>query len=395
MESAKTRPPKPPHPKHPPTAGNILLVANWDSNVGYAWWLMESFWVAISEHFGEQRHSVLAFPSISVLPEAIANANIQTEQCAFSWENHPTSLSEQLEFIRKHQCEVMYLSDFPLYSLRYLAYRAAGIKKIIIHDHAPGQRSPATGLKRLLKKTLLSIKPISADAVIATSEYIHKRHLESSCIPAKRCYTAANGLPEAEAGIKPADLEKMFGIAKDKTVMLTTGRANTYKGIDFAIRCIAELQKYNKAENLHYLFCGDGPDLEYFKTLAKELDVAHRITFAGRQENIGAIIKAAHFAIHPSKGEVGYSLSILEYMQAGLPVIVPNNPSVCEATEHRVSGLIYQENNINECCEAIDLYASSAEQTAIMGKNARLAIQQQYSLSNTHKALIEAFEKTL
>ena len=30
---------------------NILLVGNWSSDTGYAWWLMETFWVAIARKF--------------------------------------------------------------------------------------------------------------------------------------------------------------------------------------------------------------------------------------------------------------------------------------------------------------------------------------------------------
>lgn len=35
-------------------ASHILLVANWESDVGYAWWLMENFWATIAQYYRAQ-----------------------------------------------------------------------------------------------------------------------------------------------------------------------------------------------------------------------------------------------------------------------------------------------------------------------------------------------------
>ena len=51
----------------------ILLVADCDSNVGYAWWLMGSFWVVFAENDYECH---LAYPTISSIPGSINTALI-------------------------------------------------------------------------------------------------------------------------------------------------------------------------------------------------------------------------------------------------------------------------------------------------------------------------------
>ena len=64
--------------------GNILLVANWDSDIGYAWWLMESFWVTIADHFRQHgMQSYLAYPSITKIPDSITTSDIQTIELDF------------------------------------------------------------------------------------------------------------------------------------------------------------------------------------------------------------------------------------------------------------------------------------------------------------------------
>ena len=58
----------------------ILLVANWDADVGYAWWLIETFWLKISESFSENYKCYLAYPSNSKTPEAIKNSKEATSK---------------------------------------------------------------------------------------------------------------------------------------------------------------------------------------------------------------------------------------------------------------------------------------------------------------------------
>ena len=93
--------------------------------------------------------------------------------------------------------------------------------------------------------------------------------------------------------------------------------------------------------------------LHELKNLSRELDIEGHVTFAGKRQDVKNILPNCNFAFHPSKAEVGYSLSILEYMQAKLPVVVSDNPSVCGATTHNKTGLIYKDNNLGAACDAI------------------------------------------
>ena len=174
-----------------------------------------------------------------------------------------------------------------------------------------------------------------------------------------------------------------------------TRRANQYKGIGFILDCIANLIKSGKTPELHFLFLGDGPDLEHFREQAKALNIADHVSLPGRVNNVAQILPACTFAVHPSKGEVGYSLSILEYMRAGLPVIVPDNPSVCGATINQKTGVIYMEGSEPSCCNAI-LNLSNNDQLRIeIGSIARARQKSLFSLDNCHKLLTSFFKTVL
>ena len=138
---------------------NILLVANWESNVGYAWWLMENFWVTISNHFGKQgKVSYLIYPKITKIPESIASSGIEVSECSFQ-DHSLANLGKLHRFIRSNNISYIYLTDSPPHSLFYLLLRFWGIKKIVVHDHTPGDRTPANSWKRLLTSLMKPKKP--------------------------------------------------------------------------------------------------------------------------------------------------------------------------------------------------------------------------------------------
>ncbi|MCG3169170.1 MAG: D-inositol-3-phosphate glycosyltransferase [Pseudomonadales bacterium] len=371
---------------------SVLLVANWDSGVGYAWWLMESYWAALAKHYSATHDIIMAYPSISTLPDVIAQAPLEAVPFDFRATALPGTL-RQLRFLRSRRVRCVYFSDRRSIDWRYLLFRIAGVRAILTHDHSPGRRSRAAGAKVLLKRLGHRIPFCSVDALIAATEFVHRRHLEVSCAPPSRCFVAPNGLPERPPAAA-LDLVDTFGIPANRLVMVTTGRANRYKGIDFAIRVMAHIVTERRRQDIHYLFCGDGPDLQEFNALAHQLKVENHVTFAGRRDDIREILRACDFAIHPSHGEVGYSLSILEYMEAGLAVVVPDNDSVCEATEHDHSGLVYPDGDTQKAAESIIRLLADAGLRERLGRQAVADITERYSLRLAHRRLIEAAERT-
>lgn len=371
---------------------SILLVANWDSDVGYAWWLMESFWVSLSHTYSNENNILLAYPNITRIPKKIQKAPIRTVQCNFKSRSLP-ALIKILCFLKKNRVSWIYFTDKPSMDWIYPLYRLAGVRAIIIHDHTPGTREAPVSLKKWIKHCLAGTV-FAADGLIAVTEYVRNRHLEVYCFPAEKCMLAANGI-RLGGPVEEVDLQSRFGIPAGRKVMVMTGRANLYKGIDFILHCLSLLVHDRGRSDVHFLFCGDGPDLEYFIELGKELKIDKFVTFAGRCPDVPSILSACDFAIHASKGEVGYSLSILEYMYAALPVIVPSNPSVCGATDDKVNGFIYTDQDTGSAADVIEYLLDNPDVLHKTGENARETVIRDFNLDDTHKQLLTAVTNIL
>lgn len=375
--------------------GNILLVANWESDVGYAWWLMENFWISIANHFSRKKiNSHLIYPRINSIPESIANSCISISECDFR--NHTyENLKKLHSIIKNNNIRFIYLSDSPAFSLFYLLLRAWGVRVIVIHDHTPGERTPARSWRKLLKSTMQSIPLLTADHFIAVTDFVYRRFIDVACIPAGKCSVAPNGIHPLDLdNADPLYAQNVFHIPQDRLIIVTTGRATYYKGIDFFIRCAEELIKHRNLKNLHFLYCGDGPDIDNFKSLVCDLGLTDNFTFTGKRADVRDMLPSCHIGFHASKGEVGYSLSILEYMSAGLATIVPDRKSTREATIHGETGLVYIHDSICDAVEAIISCMSSDYRNSLSSK-AIESVAGKYNINLTNQKLISSLEKII
>lgn len=366
----------------------FLLVANWPSDVGFAWWLMESYWAALANHYHPEYRVVLAFPEVGEIPEVIRDAPIETVEFAFGRGN----AESDLEFLNQFQVRALYFSDRPNIDPRYLRYRRAGVKHIITHDHTPGLRTAPTGLKRLLKWARARIPGIVCDAAIGATEFVRQRTIDTNLLPAEKCFAVPNGLPEPQA-LLPRDPIAEFSLPADAVHMVMTARANPYKGLRFVLDCLAKFRE-TESIDLQFTLLGDGPMLDELQTLAANHGIADACHFPGYVDGVNALLPGFDFAIHPSKGEVGYSLAILEYMRAGLATLVPDNPSVCGATTHGQTGLIFREGNQDACIAAMKALACDPAYRSELGEAARID-EKRYSLANAHERLLEVVQSTL
>lgn len=376
--------------------GNILLVANWKSDVGFAWWLMENFWVQISLLSVEaERECYLIYPKIVGLPDSISSSSVVCEEIDFNDSSLRGSF-RVFSFIKKKNIDVIYLTDKPYFSMRYLIFRMLGVKKIIVHDHTPGNRDVPNYFKRKIKLIRNSLPVVTADALISVTNFVRDRHLYSSCIPDSKIYVAKNGIiPIGRNSELKHYAHNEFNIEHDAKIVFTSGRASIYKGIDFIIECANFLVNVRKIKNVYFLYCGDGPDIDYFKSLSAGYELDERFIYAGVRNDVRELAQSCHIGIQASEGEVGYSLSILEYMSAGLATLVSDNPSVCGSIIDGVDGLVFKERSISSACEAIERVINDDGLRQKLSMNAQNIVETEYNLNHTNRDFIAILKEQI
>ncbi len=368
----------------------VLLVANWKSDVGYAWWLMENFWVQLSVMAeGRGIKSELIYPEIRTIPETIEKSPIEIHTLNYG-QNTLAGFLGLARFILKYRIAYIYLTDKPFFSLKYLMLRTLGVRRIIVHDHSPGERTTSSGVKHLIKCVMNALPWVTADAIIAVTPYVKNRHVNLLCVPARKSRLVTNGI--SPIGRDPAlryYCHDLFGLPHDAIVVLTTARASRYKQIDFVIRCADVLLNRDRIERVYFVYCGDGPDMTRLHDLAQSLHLEDHFLFAGNRTDVTKIAQSCDIGFHPSKGEVGYSLSILEYMSAGLATVLSDNPSVCGATRDGQTGVLYRENVLESACDALRRLIADDDLRRRLGTAAGAAVASDYPIEKTNREFTE------
>lgn len=357
--------------------GRVLMVANYAPDVGFAWWLMEAFWIRFAELAAEREmEAVIAYPVDGAVPAPIDRAAIDLVTMAVPSRGFRNTL-RVLRFIKQRQVRVMYFTDRPFGALNYLLYRIAGVRWILNHDHTPGDRPPARGIKAALKWIWRRLPLINANAQLCVSPFIAKRAVENAMIPPVRTVVVQNGIDAVTGNADPHYAKREFGLPATAIVCVTVARATAYKGLDFLIQAATQCNT-PPLSSVYFVHCGDGPELHRFKQMAVTAGVAHRITFAGRRTDVADILSSADFALHPSHGEA-FSLSVLEYMRAGLVLLVPDTPSVSQAVIDGHTGIIYPAGNVDAMLASLAAVIANKQDRHRIGEAARQSVAEQYS----------------
>ncbi|WP_166259655.1 glycosyltransferase [Marinobacter salicampi] len=365
----------------------VLAVGNFDSNTGYAWKLMERLWCELSVFFQAKAYQTyVVFPTVSEIPECLTEHNCIVEQEDFTARSLGPVI-RQARYLRKRSIKVLYLTDQETSSFRYLVFRLCGVRKIIVHDHTPGVRTPPGSVKRLLKLIINRLPLISCSACFAVSPYVKRRLIEINCVPPSKVYCVTNGIDVTDA--KP-EARKEDGTVR----IVTVGRASYYKGIDFSLKVIRALVFEHGRRDVQYALFGGGPDLEAFKLLAKDLEIEPFVIFHGPVDNVAEKLGTSDIAFHPSKGEA-MSLAILEYMRAGLPVVASDNPSVSSALTDGEDGLIYREGSESSATEVLVRLIQSESLRDRIGQSARAKVEGEFSSSAMVKRFIGALDDVI
>lgn len=142
-------------------------------------------------------------------------------------------------------------------------------------------------------------------------------------------YVVPNGVSVRPSRAPREHWEAKSGI--DSRTIGMTSRLVATKQHDVLIRAIRILHNQPGHEDVRLLIAGEGPTLDGLKSLAEELDVAEYVHFLGHIpiSEVPGFLDSLDVYAHATLGE-GFSISLLEAAEAGVPIVVSDVPGVRE-----------------------------------------------------------------
>jgi 1,2-diacylglycerol 3-alpha-glucosyltransferase len=171
-----------------------------------------------------------------------------------------------------------------------------------------------------------------------------------------------------------------------KPILLFVGRLDPEKNIEEIIHAVALAVR---RVDFHLVIVGRGIKKSALEHLAMELGITDRVIFTGfvPDADLPYIYKLSRCFIISSIAEL-LSLSVLQGMASGLPVIAANLGALGELVHNKVNGYLYSPGDINMIVQYITEIISQDEICAKMGKKS-LEFSYEHDIHKT----VEAFEK--
>ena len=154
---------------------------------------------------------------------------------------------------------------------------------------------------------------------------------------------------------------------QDKRVIITTRTLSALYGIHFLIMALPSI--IEKEPNVRLLIIGSGPQEEELKELVSGLELDDYVHFGGQVPNgqLAYYLNSAEIYISTSKSD-GSSLSLLEAMACGLPLVVSDVPAICEWVQDGSNGYIVPRNKVKPISEKILILLKNKDTALKMGE---------------------------
>lgn len=228
-----------------------------------------------------------------------------------------------------------------------------------------------------------------ASAVVVTSN----RYLENSeeLEPFdEKCHVIPMGIDparfEAPMHEEAEAIQRAFG----KRLVLAVGRLVPYKGFEFLIRSMKDV-------DARLLIIGTGPLHTKLQELIRTCEVSEKVSLIGHVKDIAPYYKAASLFVLPSISRAeAFGIVQLEAMASGLPVVNTDIDSgVPEVSVDGETGITVPPQNAGKLADAINLLLENPELKQKYGLAAVERVRREYSVQGMAERTLQIYEDAM
>lgn len=252
---------------------------------------------------------------------------------------------ERLDVVHTHD-------DRPLIYGQPAAWWAGVPRRIHTHHHG---RLPAISARQ---RWLIRVASRFVPRFVCVSQD-SARYMVEQGVAESRISTLWNGI----------DLTRFaFQGPRQDGVIVTVARLSPEKDIANLLHAAKRLP------TAAFEIAGDGPCRDELIKLANDLGVEGRVTFHGEVRDIPALLARARMFVLPSQSE-GISLTLLEAMARGLPVVTTKVGGNPEVVQPGITGLLVPSRDPEALAGAIGELLRDPERSAAMGRAGRHRVE--------------------
>lgn len=266
--------------------------------------------------------------------------------------NHPALIGRIWAFsrlLRRERFDVVQTHFRDGNIVGVLAGWLAGVRVVISTRRGVPYWSTDTGLR------FLRWLDRHATYFVANSMASKTRFTQAERLPADRVEVIYNGLdPELFRTLDAQErlaLRQQLGIAGDAPVVGIVANLRPVKGLrDFLAAAQLVTRRFPRAR---FVIAGEGEDEQPLRQLTEQLGLQDNVLLLGAREDVPQLLQAFDVGVLSSHFE-SFSNSILEYVAAGLPVVVTDVGGAREVVREGENGFIVPPGDPQQMADRIE-----------------------------------------
>ena len=279
-------------------------------------------------------------------------------------------------WLRREKTAVVHTHNHRPLMYGTLAGRLARVPAIINTKHGAYVFSYMRYLSRL------------ADAIVAVSEDGRRITTELEGAPPRKTLVIHNGI-EVERFHQPDQREPMrasLGLAAGDRVLGMVSRLSAHKDHTTLLKSLAAINRESQRP-AKLLLVGGGELEDDLKELAASLGVAEQTIFLGDRRDVPELLAAMDIFVLSTTTE-GVSLTLLEAMAAGLPVVASQVGGTPEVVVPDQTGLLVPAGDEAALTRALADLLGDPARAVRMGQKGLKRVEDQFSL----KAMTQSYQ---
>jgi glycosyltransferase involved in cell wall biosynthesis len=225
--------------------------------------------------------------------------------------------------------------------------------------------------------------------VIAITEALARFTVERVGLPAEKVEVVHYGLDELPA---PWGENPPVALPDGARVLLAICRLTPQKGLDVAVRALAEVRREHPEAVLVVL--GEGPERSALERLADELGVGGAVFLPGRAGDVAAWLEQAEILVHPVRWE-GFGLALLEAMLAARPTVATSVSSVPEIVLAGKTGVLVRPDDPGALATAVSRLLADRDLAARFGSAGRERARAEFSVDRMARRTLAVYARVL
>lgn len=260
---------------------------------------------------------------------------------------------------------------------------------LIYTEHGRLSDAPPSWKRQLVNPLLSQFD----GAIVAVSDDL-RQYMNRSRFPGARVAVVRNGIDITPLP-GPADRQRArqrLGIGNDVFVIASVARLDPVKDFPAMLEAYAAARRSLPPSRL--LLIGDGPERAALAERAARADLAGSVDFLGMRDDARALLCAADLYANSSISE-GVSITILEAMTAGVPVVATSAGGTPEVLADGVAGVLVPVRSPARLAQAMIALANDPARRARLAIVGRRRVETSFAVQRMVAEYVQLYHRYL